>query len=216
MVGGFLTYHQGRRIEIAVGDLRNDGTVGHAQAIDADDAAFMIDDGGHVLGRAHLAGAAGVIGAFAMLADEGVDLRIGLHIASGLYFTPGVFLHGGLLEQFAGEADAGAELLPVIGMGHVIEQNFGRRLGVAIAHMDMAARLAAHGPHVNLEAVALEGHLAVIAHGGGQEVVFDVGIFNAGLRADEAAGFKVIGGSQAGLERQPFQADHGLGVEVEA
>ena len=104
-----------------------------------------------------------------MLADEGVDLRIGLNCASRLDFRPGVFQHGGLLEQFAGEADAGAELLPVIGMGHVIEQNFWRRLGVATPHADVAPRLAAHGANVNLEAVAAEGKLAVIADGGGQK-----------------------------------------------
>ena len=46
-------------------------------------------------------------------------------------------------------------------------------------------------------------------------MIFDVGILNAGLRADKAAGFKMIGGPQAGFERQPFQADHGFGVEVE-
>jgi hypothetical protein len=79
----------------------------------------------------------------------------------------------------------------------------------------MDARRCAWAP-LNLEAMAAEGKLAVIAHGGGQEVILDVGILNAGLRADKAAGFKVIGGSQPGFERQPFQADHAFRKEIKA
>src|SRR5205085_12254239 len=113
----------GGGMAIAIGDLGHAGAVGDAEAIDANDPAFLIGNRGDILWRAHLAGATGMVGAFAMLADEGVNLTIRLHVFAGLDFASGVFLHDRLLEQFAGEAHAGAEFLPVIGMGHVVEQD---------------------------------------------------------------------------------------------
>ena len=56
--------------------------------------------------------------------------------------------------------------------------------------------------------------LAVIANGGGQEVILQVGIFDAGAGADEAAAFEMIGGAESGLEQQPFKPDHALGDQI--
>ena len=76
VVGGLFAGHDRRRVEIAVGDAREDRGIGDAQAVDADDAAFRIDHAHRVVGAAHAAGAARVIGAFGMLADEGVELVV--------------------------------------------------------------------------------------------------------------------------------------------
>ena len=53
--------------------------VGDTQALDADHAAFRIDDA-HLVGRAPIRRSAGVICALGMGADEVVEFVVGLHI----------------------------------------------------------------------------------------------------------------------------------------
>src|SRR5690242_16374285 len=68
---------------------------------------------------------------------------------------------------------------------------------------------------MDLEGMARCRGLAVIANGNGEEVIFDIGIFDAGTRANEAAALEMIGGAEARLEQQPFDADEPLGKEIE-
>ena len=76
----------------------------------------------------HPAGAAGVIGAFGVLADEGVELGVGLHLRPRLDLVADVGREGVLREDLARQADAGAEVLPVLLVAHVVEAD-PRRVG---------------------------------------------------------------------------------------
>src|SRR5437762_7044163 len=69
---------------------------------------------------------------------------------------------------------------------------------------------------LDLEGMSRDRGLAVIANGDRQKVIFDVGIVDAGMRADEAAALEMIGGAETGLEQEPFEPDEGLGEEIEA
>ena len=49
-----------------------------------------------------------------MLADEVVELVVALHVGAGLDLVAGVGAEGGLREDLAGQADAAAEVDPVL------------------------------------------------------------------------------------------------------
>ena len=59
--------------------------------------------------------------------------------------------------------------------------------------------------------MAVEGGVAVVAHGGGQEMVLDVGPFDPRPGADEGTGFEVVGGAEPVLEQDPADPDQQLG-----
>src|SRR5699024_854246 len=92
----------------------------------------------------------------------------------------------------------------------VVEQNawWHRRLGGLYLHAAPAFR--PHGADVRLVAVATLHVAAVVGHGNRQEVILQIGMLDAGLRTDEAAGLEVAAGAETGLEHQPLQADSGL------
>jgi hypothetical protein len=79
----------------------------------------------------------------------------------------------------------------------------------------MAARLRAHGADMHLEAVAGGGRLAVVADGTGKKMVLDVGVLDAGLGADEGAGFEMVGGAEARAQEQPLGSDQALPEQIE-
>ena len=79
-------------------------------------------------------------------------------------------------------------------MAHIVELDFGGLSWIIVPYTDEASGLCAHGACVHLKTITIKSRLAVIAHGGGQEVILNVRIFNARFGADETAGFKVIGG----------------------
>ena len=60
---------------------------------------------------------------------------------------------------------------------------------------------------MRLEAVLFGQRRAVIGDGHRQEMELNVGIANAGARADEAAGLEMIGGAEAAPAHEPFSAD---------
>ena len=68
---------------------------------------------------------------------------------------------------------------------------------------------------MGLKAVGLCGGLAVIANGHRDEVVLNIGIFDAGPRAQEGRHLEMVGGAKACLEKQPFGTDQPLGKEVQ-
>ena len=82
--------------------------------------------------------------------------------------------------------------------------------GVVGGDRDAAAALRLVRPDVDLEAVPVEGGIAVVAHRRRQEVVLDVGPLEPGTRADEGAGLEVVGGAEAALEEDPAGADQAL------
>jgi len=71
-------HHNAGRIQVAVGDAGEDGAVGDAEVLDADDAALWVDHGEGVVSAADAGGAAGVESAFGVLNDEAVEFVIGL------------------------------------------------------------------------------------------------------------------------------------------
>jgi hypothetical protein len=64
---------------------------------------------------------------------------------------------------------------------------------------------------MRLEAVRLGCRLAVVAHGGGDEVILDIRIVDAGGGAHEGGGLEMVGGAEPRLEEQPLCADQRLG-----
>src|SRR5262245_11269816 len=214
-IGGLLAGHDRWRIEIAVGHLREDRGVGDPKAVNADDAALRVDHRQRVVDAPHAAGAAGVEGALAMLPDESIDIGVGSDVIARLDLAAGESLHGGGAEQCAGQPDAAPEIVAVGGVGHVVEKDPSRLARVARAQLHPTARARAHRPDMDLETMTGCGRLAVIANGARQEMILDVGIFDALSGADEAAGFEMVGGAETSTEEQPLGPDQRLGDEVE-
>src|SRR5215207_10161764 len=136
-------------------------------------------------------------GAFGMVADEGIDSLVRDGGLAGLDFAAFIAGESRLAKYFASEANAGAELHPIIGMRHVVEPDERRVARIRRAQMHVAPRFGSHRPHVNLETMGGCRRLAVVADGDGQEVILNIGIFDARTGADEAAGFEMIGSAQA-------------------
>src|SRR5437868_4585038 len=67
---------------------------------------------------------------------------------------------------------------------------------------------------MDLIAMSAGRRLAVVADGGGKKMELQVGIFDAGAGADEAAGFEMVGGAEAALEEQPLSTDQRLGEKA--
>ncbi len=67
---------------------------------------------------------------------------------------------------------------------------------------------------MRLEAVLARQRRAVIGDGHRQEMELNVGIANAGARADEAAGLEMIGGAEAPSAHKPLGADEGAPEEA--
>ena len=155
-----------------------------------------------------------MIGAFHRLAHPGVDLVVLLHVLAGRHLLAAEAVEGGLGDDLAREAQAAAEALAVLLAIKVVEEDVGLFEGVGRPQADMAPafRLVRAGQHH--EAVALQGLLAVIAHGGGQEVELDVGRAERGVRADEAAAFEMVRDREAALEQHPFGADQEAAEEA--
>lgn len=65
---------------------------------------------------------------------------------------------------------------------------------------------------MRLEPMALRRRLAVIADGDGQEMILDIGLLDARRRAQEGAGFELVGSAEAGFEEHPLRADNPLHV----
>ncbi len=72
-----------------------------------------------------------MVGGFDVFADHVVQFIVGLGLRTGLNFLPGEGGEGGLGKDFAREADAGAEVLPVLIVGHVVEEDLWRVAVVA-------------------------------------------------------------------------------------
>jgi hypothetical protein len=90
-----------------------------------------------------------------MFADEIVQVLVALHVIARLDLLAAIRGEGLLAEDFAGQPDAGAEVLPVLFVGHVVEQDRRRRLRIGATSASPAARFRAHRPDMGLEAVAL-------------------------------------------------------------
>ena len=146
----------------------------------ADHAAFRIDHGIHVVGRAHAARAAGMIGALHILAHEVVERRIGLRRASRRDLVAAIAREGRLRENLARQADGGAEIAPVLRRAHVVEADRRRRRAASRdVSANVAARGRAHRPDMHLEAVRGRGGAPVVADGAGQEMQLQVGVGDA-------------------------------------
>ena len=148
-----------------------------------------------------------MVGALHRLAHEGVDLVVALHRFARRQLVAAVGVEGRLGEDFPGQAHAGAHLRPVVLVAHIVEQHFRRRLRIGRGEADRAARPGAHRAGMGLVAVAAHPLLHVVRRRQRQEVVLDVGPAHARPRADEAAGFEMVGRTEPGFERDPAHAD---------
>ncbi len=102
---------------------------------------------------------------------------------------------------------AGSKFLPVVGVGHVIELDNRRIAGIGGTQAHKPARLGAHGPDVNLEAVGRRRGFAIVAHRYGKKVILHIGILHSGTGANEGAGFEMVGGAEPALEQEPFESN---------
>ena len=155
-----------------------------------------------------------MIGAFNLLADEGIDSVIVTGILARCPFGADIGGEGGLGEDFPREADAGAELQPIVGMGHIVEADTRQAGGVGIAQADPAAALRALGADMNLKAVARGERFAVIGNSERQEMILDIGVDNAGAAADMAAAFEMVGRAEAVAGEEPLQTNLRLAPEA--
>ena len=176
------------------------------QRLDADHPGFGIGDGERVSRRPHLAAAGGVVGGIDMVAHEGVDRLVADAIVARLDFPAPIRVEGVLSEDLAGQPHASARLDPVLGMAHIVEldpRRFGR-IGRLQSHG--ATTFRPHWPDMRLEAMLSRQRRAVIGDGHRQEMELNVGITNAGARADEAPGLEMIGGAEAAARAQSHSA----------
>ena len=214
MVCGLFTHHDGRPVGIAIGHAREDRAVGHPQSRDTDHPGFRINHGHGIARIAHLAGPAGVIGAFCVFTNDGIKLCVALDGIARLDFLAAIRIKGRLGKDFAGEANAGTEILPVLGVGHVIECNPGVVVGIGGTERDLPARLGSHRTDMGLIAMPIGDDLAVIADRDGQEVVLDVGVFDACSGADKPGAFELVGRAKAGFPKHPLQPDLHFAADV--
>ena len=68
---------------------------------------------------------------------------------------------------------------------------------------------------MRLETVRLGGGPAVVAHGGRDEMVLDIGVVDARRGAHERGRLEMVGGAKPRLEEQPFGADQCLRNRIE-
>src|SRR5471030_1298157 len=210
LVGDFLGNHDRWCVQVAGSDDRHDRGIDHPQALHAVYATFSVNHG-HVVG-AHFAGAGRVERGLGVFADELVELLIGLHVDARADFAATVGVQCRLLHDFTGQADAIAELLPVLLGGHVVEQDawvLARILGLGL---DTTATRRTHGTHVRLEAVLFHTVAAVVVNRDRQEVVLDVRPIEFFAGTDETAGFELVAGADAGAVEQPLGTDGRLVV----
>ena len=149
-----------------------------------------------------------------MFGDEAVKLCVRLQRGTGLDFVLHERLERLLPKYLAREADAGAELFPVIGMRHVVKADFWRLRRVSRPQRDVTPRLGPHRPGVGLKSMPFGRCLPVVAHRNWQKMVLNVWIVHAGLRADEGGGFKLVRRPHTGLCKQPLCPDHRLGQQI--
>ena len=90
--------------------------------------SFPPDHGARIVGPAHAAGAAGMIGTFRMFTDHRVKILVRLGLGARLQFLAAIGGKGLLPKDFARQADAAAEILPVFLRAHVVEEDARRVL----------------------------------------------------------------------------------------
>ncbi len=168
-------------------------------------AAFAVDHRHFVV--AHLAGTARVEGGFGVVAHELVQLFVGLAFDARADFTTAILVQRRLVHDLAGDADRVAELLPVLLVGHVVEQD--RRMLVRIARLDahVAAARGAHGSNVALKTMLFHRVRAVVVNRHRQEVILNVRPLELLAAADKPACFEVVARAHARAAKQPLRAN---------
>ena len=131
MIRRLFTYHDRRRVQIAIRHLRENAAIRHAQAIHPDYPAFRINHRQRIIRPPHPRCPAWVIRAFRMFPDKRINLRVRLHTLPRLNLVFHMRLHRRLPENLARQADTGAELFPIARLAHVIEPDhrIRRRIG---------------------------------------------------------------------------------------
>ena len=151
-----------------------------------------------------------MIGAFQFGFQEGVDTGVGLTRSTRSKLGAAKGRKGSLGENLAGQADAGAHFLPVIGMCHVIELHPRQVFGGGAAQFHPAPAFRPLGADMDLKAVAAGHRLAVIGYRQRQKVKLDVGVDDPGAATDMATGFEMVGCPQPLARQQPPRAKQGF------
>ncbi len=150
---------------------------------------------------------------FGMFTNELIQLLVRLHFNAWADFTTAIRIQRRLLHDFAGEADAIPELLPVLLGGHVVEKNarvFPRILGLDL-HATTAGRT--HRADVSLETMLLDALGTVVIDRHRQEVILDVRPFELRARTDKTARLELVAGADASTVEQPLGTDGRLVVQ---
>ena len=175
---GLLRDHNRRRVGVSRDNGRHDGGVHHAQIVHAVDAQLRVDDGGRVVGGAHLAGAHRVVDRLrhrprhageVLIAEQGVRLTTGKF---GLEEAGAEALHRRRLRYGNGQLHALHHGVNVLRVGEVPRVDDGVLMGIGRAQPDEASALRAQHHRVHGEGVrVLKGRVHLAVH-----AVVDVGV----------------------------------------
>ena len=143
----------------------------------------------------------------------GVDLGVGLDVGAGRQLRPAKGIEGLLREDLARQLDARAELEAVLLGLQVVELDrrapAADRRTVSVTEPRLVGRI---GPTWAWKPWPGCGRAAVIARRDRQEVILQVGMLDAGMAADEAAGLEMVGGAETGAEERPLACRPGAGA----
>ena len=76
-----------------------------------------------------------------MIGDKGIDLFVTHAVRTRLDFATAIGRKGRLLENLARQADTGAHIHPVVGIAHIVEEDFGFVMRVCAPESDIAPAL---------------------------------------------------------------------------
>ena len=137
-----------------------------------------------------------------------------MHVFPWLNFFARKWRKRFLAKNFSGQANTGAEILPIGFRRHIIELDARVVSRIGRSQRNLAAR---HGPHwanVRLVSVAFRSSCAVITDSHRQKMILNIGVFDTRFGAHESRAFKLIGRAKAGFGKQPLRPDHGLAPQV--
>ena len=146
-------------------------------------------------------------GGFGVVTHELVQLFVGLAFDARADFAPTVFVQRRLVHDLTGDADRVAELLPVLLVGHIVEQD--RRMLMRVAGLNpyVPAARRAHGADVALETVFFHRVRAVVVNRYRQEVILNIRPLELLAAADKPARFEVVARAHACAAKQPLRAN---------
>lgn len=155
-VGGFLGNHDRWRIDVAIGDSGENGSIHDAQTLKPDNTALRINHGTWIVDLSHSGCAARVISAFNILTYPRVDGIVGGNLKTGLDLIAAERVHRGLGNDLTCEADALAPGGDIIFMLKIVEADARVSIRIGRCNLNPAATLGFVRPDMNLKPVSLD------------------------------------------------------------